>query len=174
MPTFKCLSCGKTLSVTDDLVGRKVRCPACQHVATVPSAVVARLDDDDEGYVSEPPPRPRAVRDDLPERSRWRRDAYDEDDDDRPRRRRIRRRDDEWAECPNCGACDATKLSYTWWGGFIGPRFINTVRCNECRTAYNGIHGDYNTTRILLYNVVILLVFVLPLAICGGVFAGLR
>jgi DNA-directed RNA polymerase subunit RPC12/RpoP len=170
MPTFKCLSCGKTLSVTDDLVGRKVRCPACQHVATVPSAVVASLDDD-EGYVSEPPPRPRSVRDDLPERSRRRRDAYD--DDDRPRRRRVRRRDDEWAECPNCGAYDATKLSFTWWGGLIGPLFINTVRCNECRTAYNGIHGDYNTTRILLYHVIPLEI-IFPLAICGGVFAALR
>jgi hypothetical protein len=35
--TFPC-SCGKTLRVKDDLVGRWVRCPACKETANVPEA----------------------------------------------------------------------------------------------------------------------------------------
>lgn len=78
--TFPC-SCGKTLRVKDDLVGRWVRCPACKETANVPEAGLqpkpafevvedepappprkrvkaetAPLQLDDE----EPPPRPRS------------------------------------------------------------------------------------------------------------------
>ena len=38
-------------------------------------------------------------------------------------------------------------------GGMVGPLIINHVRCNRCGTAYNGNHGDSNTTRIVLYIV---------------------
>jgi phage FluMu protein Com len=78
----------------------------------------------------------------------------EEFEEERPRRRRKKRRRwrGEWAECPNCGAPgDATRLWYTWWGGFVGPLVICHVRCNQCGTAYNGKTGDYNTTRILIY-----------------------
>jgi len=34
---FPCCSCGKTLSVADEYVGRQARCPSCQTVQVVPS-----------------------------------------------------------------------------------------------------------------------------------------
>ena len=36
MPFTISCACGKTLQVREDLVGKKVRCPACQAVVTVP------------------------------------------------------------------------------------------------------------------------------------------
>jgi hypothetical protein len=69
-------------------------------------------------------------------------------DDSRPRRKRR----GPYADCPGCGCRgDATKVSWTWWGGIIGPLVINTVRCNRCGVSYNGKHGDYNGTRIAIY-----------------------
>jgi hypothetical protein len=68
----------------------------------------------------------------------------------RPRRRSA------YADCPQCHAPgDGTKVSFTWWGGFIGPAIISCVRCRHCGTQYNGTHGDYNGMRILVYQLVI-------------------
>lgn len=53
--------------------------------------------------------------------------------------------------CPSCGSTSADKVSWTWWGGILGPRIFNHVRCNQCRTAYNGKTGNYNTTAIGMY-----------------------
>src|SRR5262245_29822343 len=36
MPMFACSGCGKSLSVTDDLIGKPVRCPSCQRLVQVP------------------------------------------------------------------------------------------------------------------------------------------
>lgn len=80
----------------------------------------------------------------------------EEDDDDRPRPKKRKKPRGEWAECPKCGAADATRVRWTFWGGMIGPMLINTVRCNDCGTQYNGNHGDYNTVRILIYVLVTL------------------
>jgi hypothetical protein len=122
--------------------------------------------------------RPRGRRRDLDDdRPRRRRDDDEEDDYDRPRRRRPGRRRSRWrgeyADCPKCGARgDATKQTFTWWGGFIGPMIINHVRCNQCGTTYNGIHGDDNTTRILIYTLVCTGI---PLGLCliGGLISAI-
>jgi hypothetical protein len=98
-------------------------------------------------------------------------DEEEEEEDDRPVRRRggRRRPGQQWADCPNCRAPgDATRIWWTFWGGLIGPAIINCVRCNRCGTTYNGNHGDYNTTRILIYVGVIIGVALL-LAVCGGI-----
>jgi hypothetical protein len=188
MIDFTCTHCDKAIRVADEHAGKRVRCPGCQEVVRVPDAFTAepaeptprrprRPADDDEGITrdrdrdQDAPRKSRSVREDAPSRSRRDDPPYlDEadEDEDRPRRRRrsIRRRS-EWADCPNCGAADASKVSFTWWGGFLGPAIINTVRCNECGTSYNGIHGDYNTTRIVLYTVIPLAI-VLPIAFVLG------
>jgi hypothetical protein len=120
---------------------------------------------------SEEPPRGRSARD---EDDRPRRRRYEEDEDDRPRRRRYEDDEDEddfrirprygrIARCPNCRTKgQATKVTWTWWGGFIGPLIINTVRCNRCGTHYNGDSGDYNGGRIAIY---VLICMLIPLAI---------
>lgn len=108
---FSC-ECGKTLRVKDDLAGRRVRCPECQEILTVPeeaqggiqSPAAAR-----ERSTAPPPlpPRRRAESEDvelpLPgSRARLQADdgdmrrRYDpEEDDDRPRRRRRAEEDDD-------------------------------------------------------------------------------
>jgi hypothetical protein len=105
-------------------------------------------------------PAPRVADDEEEEEERVaqkpvRRARPVDDEDDRPRRKKRRKiTRGEWADCPNCGYSDATRVRFAWWGGFVGPLFINTVRCRECDTNYNGIHGDYNTVRILIYVLV--------------------
>ena len=130
-------------------------------IAEVPKrAKKAAPRDEDEDV---PPPRKRSKsrfrandedvgsnEDDRPRRKRRRDDDEDEDDDRDSRRRRKRR--GPYADCPGCGCRgDATKVSWTWWGGLIGPLLISTVRCNRCGVTYNGKHGDYNGTRIAIY-----------------------
>lgn len=53
--------------------------------------------------------------------------------------------------CPACGSRNSKRISWTWWGGVIGPRMFSHVRCNQCGTAYNGKTGNYNTTAIAVY-----------------------
>ncbi len=99
--------------------------------------------------------------DDEPRRPRRRRpaDDYDdddeEDDDDRPRRRRSRRGIREgrsgYYSCPECDADAAERVSFTWWGGLIGPAMLSHVRCRNCGTAYNGKSGRSNNTAIAIY-----------------------
>jgi hypothetical protein len=194
------------MSAAEEHVGRKGKCPSCQHIMVIPSPVSTtplnenvtqapasraapprkhRAPEDDEPVVANPideaddggsrrgrrrrdddeEDRPRrrparALRDDEDDedRPRGRRRHEDDEDDNRPRRRRRPRRSrfrGEFADCPNCGARgDATRQSFTWWGGLLGPAMINCVSCNHCGTSYNGEHGDYNTTRILIYVLV--------------------
>ena len=73
----------------------------------------------------------------------------------------------EFAPCPHCGCRDATKIRWTFWGGALGPRMMNHVRCKNCRSAYNGTHGCFNTAGIAIYTVVSM---VIALAIVAMIF----
>jgi hypothetical protein len=68
------------------------------------------------------------------------------------------------APCPKCGGTFATKSGFTWWGGFLGPKLFNHVKCSACGTTYNGETGKSNTTAIVMYQGIGL---VLALAILG-------
>jgi hypothetical protein len=65
-----------------------------------------------------------------------------------------------YAPCPSCGAEEAKKVPFTFWGGFIGPAPLTHVRCPHCGTAYNRKTGRSNTGAIVIYFVVILGVFI--------------
>jgi predicted RNA-binding Zn-ribbon protein involved in translation (DUF1610 family) len=194
MISFSCSSCDNKLSAPEERIGSKVRCPGCQGVMVVPEsgggiaerprepdhrAPLVEADDPNRGRDRDRPRRYEAD-DDRPRRGRDDRDDRDDrprrgrdDRDDRPGRRRNddednpfrrRRSSGDVADCPQCGANEATRVHWTWWGGLIGPMIINTVRCRDCGTAYNGKHGDYNTTRIALYLLIPLgIVFVMCL-----------
>lgn len=92
MAVVKCPECGKSLKVSDNLAGKRVRCPGCKNPITVPApdAPVLELaeDEEEEGVTAQP--RRNAARSAPPRRSRD--DDEDEEDeeeeDDRPRRRR--------------------------------------------------------------------------------------
>ena len=46
---------------------------------------------------------------------------------------------------------DATLVSFTWWGGLLGPRLFTHVQCHRCGTCCNGKTGNGNTTAIAIY-----------------------
>ena len=61
----------------------------------------------------------------------------------------------EFAVCPKCRQSDARQLSFTWWGGVLGPKLLTHVKCQSCGAKYNGKTGKSNTTNIIIYSVVI-------------------
>jgi hypothetical protein len=69
------------------------------------------------------------------------------------------------APCPKYGSIDAKKVSFTWWGGALGPRLFNLVKCNSYCTEYNGKTGKPNQHSMINNMIVFpLIVFCL----CGG------
>jgi hypothetical protein len=60
--------------------------------------------------------------------------------------------------CPSCGQSDANKINFTWWGGALGPRLFNHVKCVACGAAYNAKSGQSNTTNIIIYSVVLMVI----------------
>ena len=47
-----------------------------------------------------------------------------------------------YVPCPNCGSTDVKKVGYTWWGSALGPSMLTHVRCQNCKTEYNGKTGQ--------------------------------
>ncbi|MEZ5426546.1 MAG: hypothetical protein R2747_09795 [Pyrinomonadaceae bacterium] len=64
----------------------------------------------------------------------------------------------QYEPCPKCGAFDAEPMSFTWWGGLLGPKILTHVKCPNCRATYNGKTGRDNTTGIVIYVTVVGLV----------------
>lgn len=60
----------------------------------------------------------------------------------------------EYVACPKCGGDRIKKVGYTWWGGFIGPRLFTHVKCIRCNTTYNGKTGKSNTTPIIIFSII--------------------
>jgi hypothetical protein len=56
--------------------------------------------------------------------------------------------------CPRCGVPAGRLMTFTWWGGFIGPKILNHHRCDACGYTYNGKTGQPNTTGIVIYTLV--------------------
>jgi predicted nucleic-acid-binding Zn-ribbon protein len=61
----------------------------------------------------------------------------------------------QYAPCPKCRQTNAEKVSFTWWGGIVGPKMLTHVKCPDCGEKYNGKTGKDNTTGIVVYMVVV-------------------
>jgi hypothetical protein len=61
--------------------------------------------------------------------------------------------------CPQCGQVGATKVGFTWWGGVLGPKLLNHVKCTSCGCGFNGKTGQSNTAGIVIYTVVLAAIF---------------
>ena len=61
---------------------------------------------------------------------------------------------DRAVACPSCGKTGSTRVTFTWWGGFLGPRVFSAVACLSCQTQYNSRTGRPLTQAIVLWNVV--------------------
>lgn len=59
-----------------------------------------------------------------------------------------------FAPCPKCQNSIAEKVNFTWWGGVLGARLLNHVKCQNCGAKYNGKTGKDNTTGIIIYSIV--------------------
>lgn len=55
------------------------------------------------------------------------------------------------APCYKCGCPYATRISFTWWGGLLGPRMFNHVKCVRCFSTFNAKTGQSNNTAITIY-----------------------
>jgi rubredoxin len=60
----------------------------------------------------------------------------------------------ENAPCPKCASQKAKAIEFTWWGGLLGPRMLNHVKCTACGMAYNGKTGKSNRQAITIYTAV--------------------
>ena len=56
-----------------------------------------------------------------------------------------------YAPCPKCRSANAERLKFTWWGGVLGPKLLNHVKCPACGHKFNGMTGADNTARIAIY-----------------------
>jgi hypothetical protein len=70
------------------------------------------------------------------------------------------------ASCPQCGGGSTSKVTFSWWGGLLGPKLFHVVKCLRCGTQYNGKTGGRLNTVITVYLLVAFAAF-------GGIFAGL-
>ena len=89
MITHSCPKCEKQLRLRDDLAGKKIKCPECGKVLTVPEP------DGEEAAVRKAPSpkkRPRDEEDDAPRKKKRPREeddeVPDEDDEDRPSKKK--------------------------------------------------------------------------------------
>jgi hypothetical protein len=177
MIKVKCPHCPKEMNIGDEYAGKKIRCPACKEVVAVhgaPTAVQPAPASKPPAPIleaSRPPVGKRhavvedeklaevMAEDDERERKRPTRSRDDDEEEDYDRRRsrgkRRRGHQGDYADCPGCGAPgDAKRLTFTWWGGALGPWILCHVCCNHCGTCYNGRTGKSNTTGIAIYTVV--------------------
>jgi hypothetical protein len=60
-----------------------------------------------------------------------------------------------YAPCPKCNTSTSERLKFTWWGGVLGPKILNHVKCNSCGFKYNGKTGGDNTAKIAIYMAVV-------------------
>ncbi len=65
--------------------------------------------------------------------------------------------------CPKCGSSAIKRIGFTWWGGALGPRLLNHVKCNTCGATYNGKTGESNTIGIAIYTIVVFIIAIVVL-----------
>ncbi|HSU67530.1 MAG TPA: hypothetical protein VLJ39_11705 [Tepidisphaeraceae bacterium] len=60
--------------------------------------------------------------------------------------------------CPRCRHTAYKPVSFTWWGGLLGPKILHHVKCLGCGYCFNSKTGRSNTVAIIVYSVVLLVV----------------
>ena len=60
----------------------------------------------------------------------------------------------QFAQCPKCSSKIAQEVRFTWWGGALGPKLFNHVKCQTCGKTYNGDTGKDNNMYIAIYFIV--------------------
>jgi hypothetical protein len=175
---FTCVACGKQLKAPDERAGKTARCPHCQRVVEVPEPVY-------DAEESPPVPVGQEIHGDrgmLPRsakqeerrpcpmcgelilstavKCRFCGEIFDRElKRDKNRRGRV----GDYEPCPKCSSTDARKVSFTWWGGVLGPWLFNHVKCCDCGATYNGKTGKSNNGAIAVYTLVGIVIGILLL-----------
>ncbi len=53
--------------------------------------------------------------------------------------------------CPQCGMNAAQKVTFSMWGGVLGPKMLNHHKCQACKFGFNGRTGKSNRGAIWIY-----------------------
>ncbi len=56
-----------------------------------------------------------------------------------------------YAPCPRCQYAMPSKVTMSWWGGVLGAKMTNLVKCPQCKLQYNGKTGASVKQFIVLY-----------------------
>jgi transcription elongation factor Elf1 len=57
--------------------------------------------------------------------------------------------------CPQCGSGRNAKISFTMWGGAVGPAVFGLVKCKECGQQYMRKSGKpFEWSHIIAYSAV--------------------
>ncbi|WP_160319505.1 hypothetical protein [Herpetosiphon geysericola] len=56
-----------------------------------------------------------------------------------------------YVPCPRCHSTMSTKVTMSWWGGVVGTKMTNLVKCPQCKLQYNGKTGASVKQFIVLY-----------------------
>jgi hypothetical protein len=161
---FQCAACNFGLSAPDDKAGVSVKCPKCKAPVVIP--LQAELDEvldvlpaTADGAI-QPTPAGPAVAPLILEAA----PAVPTDFS----RASIAR--GPQANCPFCGCPGwADKVSFTWWGGLVGPALFSHVKCRNCRREYNGKTGKPNDKAIALYIGISVGLAILVLVFCAAI-----
>jgi len=63
--------------------------------------------------------------------------------------------------CPRCGCPETSPVSFTWWGGVLGPKLLHVVKCHNCGQQFNGKTGRSNAAGIAIYTIVALILCII-------------
>jgi DNA-directed RNA polymerase subunit M/transcription elongation factor TFIIS len=165
-----CPGCKSKLRIRDEYAGKAMKCPRCSASVSIPSEDVAEVAPEieeveplvEETAIADVQPRPRASEhaatikcpecgkrvSETTRRCRYCQALLDADDD---------WADSPYLPCPKCGASGSTKVEWTWWGRYLGPKLFNHVVCPECEHGYNGMTGGSNIAAKILFVLVPLL-----------------
>jgi rubredoxin len=58
---------------------------------------------------------------------------------------------DPATRCPQCASTSVFRPTMTWWGGLLGPKIFNHMKCTSCGFGYNARTGRSNSTVIGIY-----------------------
>jgi DNA-directed RNA polymerase subunit M/transcription elongation factor TFIIS len=123
-----CPGCQAVLRVRDDMAGKQIKCPRCAKAVQVPAG---------GGITKEA--RPRAKEPVLVE------PIEDEEEEEAPVKQRSK-----YEPCPRCGAEEARRVKWTFWGSFYFTALFKHVRCRACGCGYNGRTGRSNLLPAIL------------------------
>jgi hypothetical protein len=80
----------------------------------------------------------------------------------------MQRTAEGYVPCPKCNSFNVERPSFTWWGGYVGPKIICHIKCLQCSNTYNGNTGASNTMKIVIYYVVISAIVIIGIAVANA------